>query len=625
MARMIKAVLGKVGRRFMVFAARRALRRAASVEAAESAAELLEQAAVPPRRPALLRWSYVLTRGTMVAAVWIFFAFGFDPLLRVGVQSALQRQLGAKAEIDTLRTKVFPPAVCISGLRLADPNRPGTNLFECAALKVKLDGDALLRKAFVVDDGEALAVHWNTLREDSGLLAPNSPSRHPGAAGPVPETLETLGRVLGKELAERAKQELNPKSLESVRLAEQLKTAWQQDFDELEARINEVKPRLDAIREQLERPRGNVLEQVSVYRKAAIDAKRLLQEIDQLRRETEGLPAKARADLQRLDEAKERDIERLKKTIALARLDPQELSEFFFGPRLGPYVAEALQWLRWSRPRNHEQPAPPRARGRWVTFPRKEQLPGVLVRRLRLSGRGDIAGADVTLSGSIRDLASDPRLYGRPMILELAGRGEADLHIKLVLDHTGATPKQHVQFLFAQEQSSRFTLGRPELLELAVTSQSLRWELELRLDGERLAGELRWRQDPVQIEPTLPAADGQPEITDWIRQTVADVREVEATLVIGGTWAEPTFQVRSNLGPVLAEGLTSALDRLVQSQQRRLVAQLERNLTIELTRLTSRFNDRYAGLLRALQDGQHVLDEAAAKISRSPLDRLLRR
>ncbi|NOX55135.1 MAG: TIGR03545 family protein [Planctomycetes bacterium] len=627
MIRMIRTSVARLGRRLTAWALRRTMREVASKTTAGDALKLPQQATSRSQRSGLLRWSYLLTRGTIAGVVWAFFAFGFDPLLRIGLQSALERQLGARAELQAVRTGFFPPTVRITGLRLANRNRPGRNLFECEELRARLDGEALLRKAIVIDDGEAVGLRWNTHRDDSGLLDEGRSDRADGSAHPLAEALKTFGRILSDGLAEKAKEELDPRSLESVRLAEQLRVQWQRDFDELESRIKKVKRGLDAIRQRLKQSQGNVLEQIGAYRKIAVDAERLLRELDQVRRETEKLPDKARSDLQRLDEAKQRDVERLKKKAALVRLDPEELSQFLFGPRLGPYVADSLEWLRWSRQRKHLERSPERARGRWVLFPRQDRLPDFLVRQLRIAGRGEIAGADVTLSGAIRDWSSAPRQYGRPTIVELAGQGDADVQIKLILDETQPTPKHHVQVAFAQKRPSRIILGQPDLLEMTVVSRALRWQLELQLTGDRVDGRLRWHQAPVQLEPALQTVDVQSEVARFLRQAVADIHEVEATLLITGNWPRPNFQVQSNLGAVVAKGLTAGLDRLVREQQQRLAAQLEGKLTAELNELTSQFNDRYAGLLRSLQNGQQILDDAAAKISRSPLplDRLFRR
>ena len=63
------------------------------------------------------RWSYILTRGFVVASVWAFFAYVFDPLVRMGVIISSQTAVRAKVEIDTFETTFFPR-------RSISPKRP---------------------------------------------------------------------------------------------------------------------------------------------------------------------------------------------------------------------------------------------------------------------------------------------------------------------------------------------------------------------------------------------------------------------------------------------------------------------------------------------------------------------
>ena len=45
------------------------------------------------------RWSYIVTRGLVVACVWALFAFAFDPLVRFGAVQSAQAVVGAKVDV----------------------------------------------------------------------------------------------------------------------------------------------------------------------------------------------------------------------------------------------------------------------------------------------------------------------------------------------------------------------------------------------------------------------------------------------------------------------------------------------------------------------------------------------
>ncbi len=50
-----------------------------------------------------MRWTYVIPRLVIVALIWAFMAFGFDPLLRYSAIQSLQAVTGAKVDIASVR------------------------------------------------------------------------------------------------------------------------------------------------------------------------------------------------------------------------------------------------------------------------------------------------------------------------------------------------------------------------------------------------------------------------------------------------------------------------------------------------------------------------------------------
>ena len=72
-----------------------------------------------------MRWSYLIPRLMIVALIWAFFAFGFDPALRYGATETLQAVTGAKADVGEVVTEFFPPRVTVDSFALADRSKPG--------------------------------------------------------------------------------------------------------------------------------------------------------------------------------------------------------------------------------------------------------------------------------------------------------------------------------------------------------------------------------------------------------------------------------------------------------------------------------------------------------------------
>src|SRR5438445_32931 len=117
-----------------------------------------------------MRWGYIIPRVLLVAAIWAFFAFGFDPSLRLGAVYSAQKGVGAKVEIGEIKTKFAPLSLLASQVAIANHNAPGTNLIEFESLSLDVSGSGLARKALIVDEGELTGLRWGTPRKDSGLL-----------------------------------------------------------------------------------------------------------------------------------------------------------------------------------------------------------------------------------------------------------------------------------------------------------------------------------------------------------------------------------------------------------------------------------------------------------------------
>jgi len=77
-----------------------------------------------------MRWKYIVPRAVVLAALWGFFAFGFDPLLKHEVVVEGQSAVTAKVDVATIQTSFFPPAISVTGVRVANHGKPGTNLVE---------------------------------------------------------------------------------------------------------------------------------------------------------------------------------------------------------------------------------------------------------------------------------------------------------------------------------------------------------------------------------------------------------------------------------------------------------------------------------------------------------------
>ncbi|MHC4878502.1 MAG: TIGR03545 family protein [Planctomycetota bacterium] len=554
------------------------------------------------------RWGYLISRGTIIALVWAFFAFLFDPLLRMGAITAGQQAAQAKVDIEGLDTELFPPRVNLTSVAVANSKEPGTNLVEFAELTGDVDGMALLRGSYVIDKATVTGLTWGTERDDSGLLDDTEVPEEEDEGEGV--DFEKLGRDWAQGVFERAKLEYDPRNLESVRLADQLEDEWKHDFDDLESRAKTIEDQYKQLEDLIKLAKGgNPLKKIEVYRKVAQDGKRLLNDVQLVRIDLQKLPGKATNDLGDLNEARKRDQEEIKRKVNELIVDQDKLSEFLLGPELHHKVKTTLSWVKWAN-RTADQfksdPKPEHMRGEDVLFHRDEELPKYLARLINVDGNGRIGDDDLWVEGTIADVCSDPILYGKPTVIRMKGRGEAIVDFKGELDRTTAIPQNEVDLVYDLDSPTTQRLGDSDSLEIEVQAESTQWRVDVTTVGEELSGKLFLTQQPVLLTPHV--KEGVDEaIVRVIHASVQTIDRVEASVALSGTLDRPKLKLSTNLGPAIANGVKRGLGNEMSAQKDAMVAQLNQRLNARDQKLRGMFNERYSEIFKDLNGKQDLL------------------
>jgi uncharacterized protein (TIGR03545 family) len=570
------------------------------------------------------RWSYLITRGLVVGTIWAFFAYVFDPLLREAAITSGQLAVGAKVEVSGLTTEFFPPRVVVSNVAIANADAPDTNLVEFAEFRGTVSGMALMRGSYVIDEAVVTGLTWNTPRAESGKLdiepADETPEESDDGSG---FQLGEIGNQWAKDLFERAKLEYDPRNLESVRLAQQLEDEWKTDFDDLEARAKTVEAQYKQLEDLIKLARGgNPLKKVEQYRRVAQDGTRLLRQVDGIRKDLKLLPPRAQQDLTDLDAARKRDQIAVRQKIENLTLNGDELSDFLLGPTLNNRIQDALSWLRWADNRADDfasAPKPVRQRGEDVIFPVPNELPRFLIRLIDVSGQGVIGGQHLAIEGTISNVTPDPKKLGKPTIIRMSGRGEADVQMKAIIDRTGETPVNELDLESLLAQPTETSLGDDDTFAITTTAASTRWHVHLKTVGEELSGRIILTQNPVRLTPRLPE-----KADDSLKRIVAasmqDIDRIEATVELSGTVRKPNIDLATNLGPVIADGIQRGVGSEISAQSDALVARFEADFAERNKSLVGVFNGRYSELTSKLQINESALKNLVPKIAGNTFD-----
>jgi uncharacterized protein (TIGR03545 family) len=570
-----------------------------------------------------MRWGYLVPRVVIVSAVWLFFTFAFDPLLRWGTVESGQQMTGAIVDVGGMRTKFFPPSIGIGHVELANQAEPMTNLVEFDSFRFHLDGDALMHRKFVIEEGTLTGLKWGTPRSESGQL-PDQPAPDPtaedtgsGLFDGFGDTAKDLGQDWLAELTNRAETLADPRQFESVRLAESMQDDWTARFHSYEERIKALEARVKALEKTIKNAKGSTIERLQEYDKARREVNELLAEADKIRREIPRLGKQANDDYRAIDIARRKDLDELRAKLEGFKLDAETISDALIGPELRARLAETIDWVQWFRQKLaavQNQPQPERLRGSDVDFSNPNKLPLFLVRKLKLTGEADIGGELVSFKGLITDITSDPVLYGKPVVVQLYGKKTAIIQVKAVIDHTVATPVYDIAVAYSLPERSEMQLGKESKVMLNLAAAKTDWRAQFRLTGDEIAGELKLKQSPVVVTVNV-EKEIKPEIKRVLEQSLTGVNSIEATISLWGPYKKPEWKVKSNLGEQMSAGMSDVMSRELDLKRQELATKVDSLTREKMVEFDTMLNDQFKTLVADLnlseQNAQKLIQRLA--------------
>ena len=553
-----------------------------------------------------MRWGYLVPRAILALIIWVFLSLGFDPLLRRAVVSSGQRLTRARIDVNELSTAFFPPRVRLRNVRMANRAMPGTNLFKFDELQLQLSGRPLMYRSCVIDRATLHGIEIDTSRADSGLVGESSQqSKDSLIASEYAEPFRRMGQGWLDDIIELTQSRVDPQQLETYAVSEQIHEEWKLRFEAYETRVGRLEQAARRFKQTAHSARqGDAVARVELYRRVATEMHSLLKQAGALRQELTCFPPQVHSDLKRIDEARQRDQQHIRRHIEAFRdPDPGWISASLLGPELASRFETIVDWLQTAQnfAASAQGVEPVRMRGADVLFARDEQLPGFLVRKLEFGGRARIMGDLMQFRGTAAGITSAPPLHARPLIVDLYARGTSTLHMTGTLDLTTETPLSEIRLECLRPTPNVDRYGNGRNISLDVSSSQTSWQCRLRLAGRSITGELRMQQPSVTL-----ALSGETIENDDLRrllQGILDrVRDLDTSLSLSGPVHRPRLALRSSLGTQLAAGLRSSTLAELHQRQQSLAAQIDAEAQSLTTNLTDSLGQRYVSLLRRHDD-----------------------
>jgi uncharacterized protein (TIGR03545 family) len=546
-----------------------------------------------------MRWKWIVPRLVLVVMIWAFLRWGLDPALRYGMEVGLQSATGARVDVQDLRTGFFPPRVTVEGVALASARRPGRNLFEFAQLNLQLESDSLSRRRFVVESGEIVGLEFDTDRVDDGQLSPEELEKSSEPSW-VSEKLAEVSDQWLNDLAEQARAQLDPNTLETWRLGNEIYEKWDSRLRDLAERARALEPRAMAVKEGFESAKDlEPLEQIERGLQLAQEVDVIVREAEQMQRELQTIAPEVKQDYGVMNEARLRDQEMIRHKLTLLKPDGRRISQTLLGPAMYRRVQQVLTWveaIQEYRQELAEQVRPPRMDGRVFAVVEKRPAPVFLLKHLALSGRISIDEQSVPYVASVRDVTEQPKLLGRPSVFELSAEGERPLKVAMSVDATGEELRSEVEATYADSKGLPIAAGKRGDVWFEGGLRNMDWSLKMKLGGERLQGFVSLKSDIDGLSFSA-SEDVRTEVVEAANEALSGLKRFDAVAAFTGTVSRPEIMLSSGIGEDIAQGVRQAFLAQLEKARTRLLEELDSRAAEQLAKLKGRCSTEYQELL----------------------------
>ena len=395
----------------------------------------------------------------MVSAVLIF----KDPLIKKGLQSAMQSMFGAKVDIAYLHLGILDSNFTIKGLEVANRNDTMKNLFEIGNLTVNFDLIELLKKRFVSDEMSVTDVRVNTDRKTDGAL----PEKSKGNPNPriekvksqVTEFASSKNEVLKNSITDIFS-EYNPETilsnfyskLSTPELVEEIEkemnlliSSWQTAPDELKTSVNKViadgqavidfdwnsiKSDPTQIRTILATLKSVTDNTTSLYKESEKTMNMLQRDVKQVQTMTNNVQKAITSDFNLISKEVNKITSFSIKDDGMNMLTAsfEKIIADLFG-KYYPVFQEAMGYVQDLSAKSaekkaleaeKERTAIQRYAGRTIEY-RKDNIPTFLIKKMHGSG----ADGNFSLSLDVTDISSDMTKWGKPAAISgMVGHGQ---------------------------------------------------------------------------------------------------------------------------------------------------------------------------------------------------------
>lgn len=514
-----------------------------------------------------------------VLLLWAFVFFFFDPLLKRGLIAGGQAAAGAKVEIGSLRSRWLKGTLEIKAIAIADRDEPMKNLVELSRASFRLDVPAAVRGKGVVREAALEGLRLGAARKTSGAIRnPPPPSALTAAirrqiAPAAAKAIEVKSNVAGE--VDAAKLQGLKKLDEAKAKAKEIEDRWKGKADEAKAIEKEAKDIADSLKSI---GGDDILKKAAAAADAQKRIKALIARVDAQKAQAQKDVAEAQSLINEAEALRKADLNGLLAAAGLPTLDSQDLARRLLGAQTASRLTTAMKWLRFAREkaaaRKAANPTPARRRaGVDIEFPRAHAYPRYLLENAKITGTLDgVTGGSLDLKGALDGVTSNPKLYGKPATLTLAGKSASGPAVSLggVLDQQKDPVGVTVDFSGSGFSLAGTSLGDGEVGG-ALTAGAAKLKGRLASTGDEWTGEVFVEASGVVLEPKVSLTGTAGAL---VSDALKSLTSFNVRIGISGREDDLKLAFSSNAGEVVAAAMRKAVSGRLEEQKKVLEGKL---------------------------------------------------
>lgn len=526
-----------------------------------------------------IRWWGLGLFVAIVLLLWL----GTNPLIEWSIESAGTRAVGAKVELDSVDLDLNPLTLNLNRLQVTNPEAPMSNLMEAGAIRMSLDGYALMRRRFAAEDMAVEGLRFDTERSESGAIARRDrKAEEDGDGFDMESVLPGLALPDPDRIVAAERERLQKKISEIESQAEEIRRQWDQRIGKL--------PGSDSV--DAYRRRWQELEDKDPLRRVA-GIRELKKDIDKGLETIGSLDDQLKRDRQQLgnlvEQARNLPAEEADRLMAASGLDEgfSGVTRKLLGEQLNGWVETGLTGYRLASQQlaggeAKEESRPPRGEGEYIRFPEEQPLPRFLIKRAAVDGIAEMAGTPVDFSGHLNDITHQPAIWGKPMTLDIDGRagGGTSLAVSGTFDHRQEPGRDSLDFTVRQLTLKDATFSAGKRLPIVLEQGLADIDGSLNVTGGELDASVNTRISQADFAVGGDAG----ETAQRLARAIETVSSFSLELDLTGTLGNPDISLSSDLdrviGKALGEEVRAKVAEARQELENKLRAELEPQLEV---------------------------------------------